>query len=95
MPAQATRAFDARVGGIVQGVGFRYCALREARGLGLTGWIRNEADGSVSLHAEGRPEDLDSFAAWLREGPPGARVTELSLVSTAASGYYRDFSVEY
>lgn len=95
MPDQASRAFDARVRGIVQGVGFRYSAFREAQGLGVTGWVRNEEDGSVTVHAEGRPEDLDSFAAWLREGPPGARVVECALTSAAATGYYPGFSVEY
>ena len=80
---------------MVQGVGFRWSAQREAQGLGISGWICNEADGSVSVHAEGRQEDLDSFAAWLGEGPPGARVVECAIASAAATGYYPGFSVEY
>lgn len=80
---------------MVQGVGFRYSALRRAQALGISGWVRNEDDGSVSIHAEGIREDLDAFAEWLREGPPGARVTDFSLTSAMATGYYSAFSVEY
>ena len=48
-------AFDATVTGRVQGVGFRYCACREADRLGLTGWVRNSDEGDVEVHAEGAP----------------------------------------
>jgi hypothetical protein len=41
------------VHGRVQGVGFRYFVMREARALGLSGWVRNQADGSVEVEAEG------------------------------------------
>jgi acylphosphatase len=95
MPEAPTRAFDVRIGGMVQGVGFRYSALRRAQALGISGWVRNEDDGSVSIHAEGSPDGLDAFAEWLREGPPGARVTEFSLAAASASGYYTGFSVEF
>lgn len=95
MPDRAIRAFDARIGGRVQGVGFRWSAVQEAKDLGLCGWVRNEDDGSVSVHAEGAPESLEAFAQWLREGPPGARVLDFSLVSTTASGWYPGFTVEH
>lgn len=47
-----------RFSGRVQGVGFRMTALGVARGLGLTGWVRNEPDGSVRMEAQGSPEAL-------------------------------------
>lgn len=51
--------------GRVQGVGFRYKATYSARTLGLTGWVRNEYDGSVSMEVQGRPEYIDSLISKL------------------------------
>lgn len=45
--------------GLVQGVGFRMTARAVAREMGLTGWVRNEADGSVLMHVQGPPAELD------------------------------------
>jgi acylphosphatase len=56
-------------------VGFRASAAREARRLGLLGWVRNEPDGSVAVVAQGEPAAADAFLDWLRRGPPSARVT--------------------
>ena len=47
---------------------------RPALALGLTGWVRNRADGSLEVMAQGRAEDLARFERALREGPPGAAV---------------------
>ncbi len=62
------------VRGDVQGVGYRAYAQQQARELGLVGWIRNEADGTVSAHVEGGKQAVDQFVAWTRQGPPGAVV---------------------
>ena len=62
------------VGGQVQGVGFRYSALAQARRLGLSGWVANSADGAVEGVACGGPESLEAFRSWLRHGPRQARV---------------------
>ena len=51
--------------GRVQGVGFRYHASHKARSLGITGWVRNEYDGSVTLEAQGPEECLDMLLAHL------------------------------
>ena len=67
----------AEVRGRVQGVGYRFSALREAARLGLTGWVRNEPDGSVLLEAQGGLERLDALLEWCRRGPAGARVTKV------------------
>ena len=67
----------ASVRGRVQGVAFRVSALREAVRLGLSGWVRNEADGSVELEAQGERDRLDALLDWCRRGPPGARVTSV------------------
>ena len=80
-------AFYALVQGRVQGVGFRYSALREAERLKLSGWVRNSADGDVEIWAEGPPETLDLFFAWLRKGPPYARVDSVSHERKEPRGY--------
>jgi acylphosphatase len=66
-----------QVHGAVQGVGYRRFAAREAQALGLAGWVRNEADGSVSGAAEGSEADLGAFRARLAEGPAFAAVVRL------------------
>jgi acylphosphatase len=68
------QAFRFWVSGRVQGVGFRWAAVQAADELGLTGRARNLADGRVEIAAVGEPQRLDAFRAWLRRGPPGARV---------------------
>jgi acylphosphatase len=65
------------VRGRVQGVGFRYAAVNQARRLGLNGWARNAHDGSVEIVAEGPAADLDAFVAWCHQGPPAAHVTSV------------------
>ena len=65
------------VRGRVQGVGFRYFALRRARALGLTGWVRNRADGGVEIEAEGDRVALGAFLEALRQGPSASRVTNV------------------
>jgi acylphosphatase len=78
MPAQ-----HLRIAGLVQGVGYRYALQREAQRLGLTGWVRNRADGSVESVAQGSRQALDELAAWARRGPPAARVKEVTTTSVA------------
>jgi acylphosphatase len=68
---------EAWVRGRVQGVGFRVFVAREAQRLGLVGWVRNEADGSVHVFAQGAPDDLAAMLEALHEGPVGAQVREV------------------
>ncbi len=70
-----------RIIGRVQGVFFRASTRREAVRLGLGGLARNEADGSVTVVAQGAPEALDALAGWLEQGPPSARVDQVSAFS--------------
>jgi acylphosphatase len=76
----------ATVSGTVQGVGFRWFVVREARRLGLVGWVANAADGTVRLEAEGAQGDVDELIALLREGPPGARVADVAVAPTRPGG---------
>jgi acylphosphatase len=63
------------VRGRVQGVSFRVSVCAEAARSGITGWVRNEPDGSVALEAQGTVIALDHLLAWCGRGPPGARVS--------------------
>ena len=64
--------------GRVQGVGYRWWAVGEARRLGLDGWVRNCADGTVALLAVGPPAAIDRLEQACRHGPPGAVVTSIT-----------------
>lgn len=79
------------VRGRVQGVGFRYWAVREARFLGVTGWVRNLDDGSVEVTAEGPRDSLLSLLASLRNGPSYADVESVAPRFETATGEFRDF----
>ncbi|TXT49936.1 MAG: acylphosphatase [Spirochaetes bacterium] len=81
--------------GEVQGVGYRYSAVRQARGLGLVGWVKNEEDGSVEFWAEGQEEDLKAFVQWAWEGPSSARVDDVRVEWVMASGRYASFGVAF
>jgi len=72
-----------RVSGRVQGVFFRAEARSRAESLGLSGWIRNEPDGSVAAVFAGEPERVDSMVEWCRRGPAGARVDEVEATDAA------------
>lgn len=54
--------------GNVQGVGFRYRAYHAAQSLGLTGWVRNEYDGSVAMEVQGKRHDLDAMLEMIENG---------------------------
>jgi acylphosphatase len=78
------------VGGRVQGVWFRESCRREAEQLGVTGWVRNRADGRVELEAQGSPAAVDALLAWAHEGPRLAVVDAVSIERRApepASGF--------
>jgi acylphosphatase len=84
---------EVTVRGRVQGVGFRYFVLREARRLGLTGWVANEFDGSVTTVVEGPESAIDLVEAAIRAGPIGAVVEHVSAVRMPGSGTFPDFVV--
>ncbi len=89
------KALHAVVEGEVQGVGFRYSAQRRARVLGLCGWVRNMADGSVEVWAEGDQESLEDLLDWLSLGPPSAEVTQVRSIWEMPRGIYRDFNIAF
>ena len=86
-------ALHAIAQGRVQGVYFRVFASRNAVRLGLTGYVHNLPDGSVEIYAEGAKKQLEKLEEHLKEGPPGARVDNLTITWFEYTGQYNDFSV--
>lgn len=80
------------VSGRVQGVFFRAATEAAAHRLGLTGWVRNLADGSVELVACGEEAKLMELEAWLWRGPPRARVEQVQISETPPQSF-GDFTV--
>ena len=81
-----TKAVRVRVTGRVQGVSFRYYTQDQAHRLGVSGWVRNEPDGSVEVHAEGSAEAVDGLVAWCHEGPALARVRDVAVTPQRPTG---------
>ena len=75
----ATESWLVRIGGRVQGIGYRDACVRRARALGITGWVRNRMDGSVEAMLQGAPELLADMCSWLRDGVLAARVNALEV----------------
>ncbi len=80
-------AIRALVRGEVQGVGFRAATVARARELGAMGWVRNDEDAAVLVHAEGSERAVEELAAFLREGPAPARVSEVAIERVAVEGH--------
>lgn len=80
--------------GRVQGVCFRMYAREEAVRLGLRGWVRNSADGSVEITAEGNDVDLCCLADWCRDGSPYSRVTNVSYELMESADEFESFVIK-
>ena len=78
--------------GHVQGVGFRWTAVRVAEGLDIDGWVRNEPDGTVRLLAEGLQEDVVHLVQGIDEALPG-HVKDREYTISAASGEFSGFRI--
>jgi acylphosphatase len=87
MPKAAVRL---HIEGRVQGVGFRWWTVRQARALGLTGWVRNRRDGTVEVLAIGEPTALEALVDACGRGPAGSEVRALTQ-SPAADDGSQDF----
>ena len=75
-------ARQAVVSGRVQGVYYRASTQQQARRLAVAGWVRNRPDGGVEAWREGAPDAVEALLAWMRRGPAGARVTDITVTGT-------------
>jgi acylphosphatase len=71
---------------MVQGVGFRWSAREQAGRLGVSGWARNRADGSVEVQVQGEPDAVERMIDWLRAGPPGSAVDDVRVTEAEPDG---------
>lgn len=85
----------ATITGRVQGVSFRYYTCLEARKLGLTGWVRNEQDGSVTAVAEGPLDKLQQLERFLHQASPHARVTQVQASYSESQNEFHIFETRY
>lgn len=77
------------VGGCVQGVGFRAATQAKAQACGVTGWVRNRADGSVEAAFEGEADAVATLVAFCRSGPRLARIAHVEVREEPAEGSTR------
>jgi acylphosphatase len=89
------RRVRANVTGRVQGVAFRASTVEEARTLGLTGWVRNLADGSVELEAQGDDARVGELLVWCGHGPPAARVSGVTVHDCEVIADERGFALRW
>jgi acylphosphatase len=86
----------AKIHGHVQGVGFRFEAMRKAQELHLSGFARNERDKTVYVEAQGARENVEKFLHWLEHhGPPLAKIIRVETKFSRDLGNYQDFSVKF
>lgn len=95
--ASAEKSIEARrflVRGRVQGVGFRWFVEREAQMLSIAGWVRNNADGTVEVLAQGTSHQLSGLHSRLRQGPRAARVDSVEVSDVRPSANLSSFRIE-
>jgi len=89
----ALKRIQVIVRGRVQGVYFRASAQREARQLGLTGWVKNRGDGAVEIVAEGEENPVKDFLIWAQKGPTTARVDGVDTRWQSYTGEFNKFRI--
>ncbi|PLY03280.1 MAG: acylphosphatase [Desulfuromonas sp.] len=82
-----------RIRGMVQGVSYRYYTAQTAQALNLTGWVRNLPSGEVEAILEGPRSDIQKMIEWCHEGPPAARVDEVSIDWEDGRHEFSDFTI--
>jgi acylphosphatase len=83
------------ISGYVQGVFFRACTKDEALKLGITGWVRNLADGRVEAVFEGDEAEVKKIISWCHKGPPGASVRDVEVNYEDYTGQFHTFEIRY
>lgn len=87
--------WEIEVRGKVQGVWFRDFTRQRALEFGIKGWVKNQPDGGVYIVAEGEITDLETFADWVKQGPPLARVSSMGISRSDKITGFTTFEVKY
>jgi len=83
------------ISGRVQGVFFRMETLRAAQRYGVSGWVRNKAEGTVEALFEGDKESVDSILKWCNKGTPPAKVERVNVNWEDYTGEFEEFRITY
>lgn len=83
------------VHGLVQGVWFRQSTKDEADRIGVYGWVRNLADGTVEALFEGEKKKVEEIVGWCHRGPSGAEVTKVDIAWQKYKGEFFHFDIRY
>jgi len=83
------------VSGVVQGVGFRFFAVRKAKEFGLTGWVRNTFEGTVESEVEGEKGSILEYIKDLKAGPGGAKIKDVKVEWREFQNRYSDFQITW
>lgn len=86
------KTLEVKIYGQVQGVAFRYSAMRFAREISIPGFVKNCPDGSVLVVATGNEDQLEQLIEWCRRGPARAIVHDLE-ISEIPFREFQDFSI--
>jgi len=84
-----------KIYGQVQGVNFRHNLNKLAQELKISGWVRNELDGSLSIEMEGDAENLQKMIIYCYRGPARAKVNEVKIIERKELEYYSNFKILY
>ena len=86
--------FDLVISGKVQGVGYRYSVKHKAESMGISGFVRNQNDGSVFVAAQGEKPAIENFVRWCYQGPPSALVKAIEKIPGTIEDF-RNFRILY
>jgi acylphosphatase len=81
------------ISGRVQGVFFRMETKKAAEQIGVSGWVKNNFDGTVEAEFEGGKQNVVSMLEWCRKGPPLARVANIDMAWKEYKGEFSDFNI--
>ena len=91
--SMASKRVQLFIRGRVQGVFFRAATQREARRLGIGGWVKNRNDGSIEIVAEGEEESIKELVGWAQHGPTAARVENVDVRWRGYTGEFAEFRI--
>lgn len=96
MDSCTQNAYHVTYSGSVQGVGFRFTVIRFARQYdSLTGYVKNNPDGTVEMHVEGNSSEVESLLEDIVTGPHAAYIRNVQARIVPASGHYTSFDITY